>query len=111
MGDIIKRDFNKKFMHNQELADKIFAVLDEYDGEISLAETLGVLRLIETILIKTHVELDDGRLAETTTGGGFRILITDVPVAVWSIGDGSTEDTGDSPCHDVRTVQRNCGIA
>jgi hypothetical protein len=60
MGDVIKRDFNKKFMHNQELADKIFAVLDEYDGEISLAETIGVLRLIETILIKTHVELDDG---------------------------------------------------
>ena len=65
MGDIIKRDFNKKFMHNQELADKIFAVLDEYDGEISLAETIGVLRLIETILIKTHVELDDGGYDES----------------------------------------------
>ena len=60
MGDIIKRDFRKKFAKNQELADKIFDVLDEYDGEMSLAETIGVLRLVEAILIKIHVELEDG---------------------------------------------------
>lgn len=60
MGDVIKRDFRKKFAKNQELADKIFDVLDEYDGEMSLAETIGVLRLVEAILIKIHVELDDG---------------------------------------------------
>jgi len=60
MGDVIKRDFKKKFAKNQELADKIFDVLDEYDGEMSLAETIGVLRLVEAILIKIHVELDDG---------------------------------------------------
>ena len=61
MGDVIKRNFNKKFAKNQELADKIFEALDEYDGEISLAETVGVLRLIEACLIKMHMELiDDG---------------------------------------------------
>jgi len=61
MGDVIKRNFNKKFAKNQELADKIFEALDEYDGEISLAETIGVLRLIEACLIKMHMELiDDG---------------------------------------------------
>jgi len=61
VGDVIKRNFNKKFAKNQELADKIFEALDEYDGEISLAETIGVLRLIEACLIKMHMELiDDG---------------------------------------------------
>jgi hypothetical protein len=65
MGDIIKRDFKKKFAKNQELADKIFDVLDEYDGEMSLAETIGVLRLVEAILIKIHVELDDGDYDES----------------------------------------------
>jgi len=65
MGDIIKRDFRKKFAKNQELADKIFDVLDEYDGEMSLAETIGVLRLVEAILIKIHVELDDGDYDES----------------------------------------------
>jgi len=57
MGDVIKRDFKKKFAKNQELADKIFEVLDEYDGEISLAETVGVLRLIEACLVKMHMDL------------------------------------------------------
>ena len=65
MGDVIKRNFNKKFAKNQELADKIFDVLDEYDGEMSLAETIGVLRLVEAILIKIHVELDDGDYDES----------------------------------------------
>ncbi len=65
MGDVIKRDFKKKFAKNQELADKIFDVLDEYDGEMSLAETIGVLRLVEAILIKIHVELDDGDYDES----------------------------------------------
>ena len=65
MGDVIKRDFRKKFAKNQELADKIFDVLDEYDGEMSLAETIGVLRLVEAILIKIHVELDDGGYDES----------------------------------------------
>jgi len=65
MGDVIKRDFRKKFAKNQELADKIFDVLDEYDGEMSLAETIGVLRLVEAILIKIHVELDDGDYDES----------------------------------------------
>ena len=60
MGDVIKRNFNKKFAKNQELADKIFEALDEYDGEISLAETIGVLRLIEATLIKLHMDLVDG---------------------------------------------------
>jgi len=59
MGDVIKRNFNKKFAKNQELADKIFEALDEYDGEISLAETIGVLRLIEATLIKLHMDLVD----------------------------------------------------
>ena len=59
MGDVIKQNFNKKFAKNQELADKIFDVLDEYNGEISLAETIGVLRLIEACLVKMHVELVD----------------------------------------------------
>lgn len=57
MGDVIKRNFKKKFAKNQELADKIFEVLDEYDGEISLAETVGVLRLIESCLITMHMDL------------------------------------------------------
>jgi hypothetical protein len=65
VGDVIKRDFKKKFAKNQELADKIFDVLDEYDGEMSLAETIGVLRLVEAILIKIHVELDDGDYDES----------------------------------------------
>jgi hypothetical protein len=65
VGDVIKRDFRKKFAKNQELADKIFDVLDEYDGEMSLAETIGVLRLVEAILIKIHVELDDGDYDES----------------------------------------------
>ena len=61
MGDVIKRNFNKKFAKNQELADKIFEALDEYDGEISLAETIGILRLIEACLVKMHMGLiDDG---------------------------------------------------
>ena len=61
MGDVIKRNFKKKFAKNQELADKIFEVLDEYDGEISLAETVGVLRLIESALVKMHLDLiEDG---------------------------------------------------
>lgn len=61
MGDVIKRNFKKKFAKNQELADKIFEVLDEYDGEISLAETVGVLRLIESCLITMHMDiLEDG---------------------------------------------------
>jgi hypothetical protein len=60
MGDVLRPNFNKKFAKNQELADKIFAVLDEYDGEMSLAETVGVLRLIEACLVKIHMELDDG---------------------------------------------------
>jgi hypothetical protein len=61
MGDVIKRNFKKKFAKNQELADKIFEVLDEYDGEISLAETVGVLRLIESCLITMHMDIvEDG---------------------------------------------------
>jgi len=61
VGDVIKRNFNKKFAKNQELADKIFEALDEYDGEISLAETIGILRLIEACLVKMHMGLiDDG---------------------------------------------------
>jgi len=59
MGDVIKQNFNKKFAKNQELADKIFSILDEYDGEISLAETIGVLRLIEACLVKMHMDLAD----------------------------------------------------
>lgn len=60
MGDVIKQNFNKKFAKNQELADKIFEVLDEYDGEISLAETVGVLRLIEACLVRMHMDMVEG---------------------------------------------------
>jgi len=59
MGDVIKQNFNKKFAKNQALADKIFEVLDEYDGEISLAETVGVLRLIEACLVRMHMDMVD----------------------------------------------------
>ena len=51
-------EFNKTKVvdrpHSSELFDRILGLIDEYHGELSVAEVLGVLRLIDDHVININ---------------------------------------------------------
>ncbi|MFW0927222.1 hypothetical protein [Providencia sp. VP23HZSY-1] len=49
--NITKLPFDKKFQANGELSKRILELIHEYDGEISLAEAVGVLEIVKLKLI------------------------------------------------------------
>lgn len=49
---IIKVKFDPTFSKNAELAEELYNVITEYEGEVALAEVLGVLEIIKYHLIK-----------------------------------------------------------
>jgi len=57
MNDNIK-DFGKDkiiaYPVQNEIYNRIRSVISEYEGEVGLAETLGVLRVVEHDLISDH---------------------------------------------------------
>lgn len=57
--NILRPDFKTKFPYNQELADKIYDAIDEYDNQLSLAEVLGVLEIVKQCLLLAHADVDE----------------------------------------------------
>lgn len=59
MNNILRPDFNTKFAKNEELAGKVYEVVCEYHGQISLAEVVGVLEMVKAHVIHSHFEEDE----------------------------------------------------
>lgn len=48
---IVKLPVDKKFQANGELSNRMIELIHEYDGEISLAEAIGVIEIVKLTLI------------------------------------------------------------
>ncbi|MDN0019605.1 hypothetical protein QVM86_10590 [Providencia stuartii] len=51
MMNITKLPIDKKFQANGELSKRMLELIHEYDGEISLAEAIGVIEIVKLTLI------------------------------------------------------------
>ncbi|EMG9574896.1 TPA: hypothetical protein ACKRFF_001227 [Providencia stuartii] len=51
MMNITKLPIDKKFQANGELSKRLLELIHEYDGEISLAEAIGVIEIVKLTLI------------------------------------------------------------
>ncbi|MEQ4714707.1 hypothetical protein ABN057_20645 [Providencia alcalifaciens] len=51
MMKIVKLPVDKKFQANGELSKRMLELIHEYDGEISLAEAIGVIEIVKLTLI------------------------------------------------------------
>ncbi|AFH95178.1 TPA: hypothetical protein ACHWKK_003278 [Providencia stuartii] len=49
--NITKLPIDKKFQANGELSKRLLELIHEYDGEISLAEAIGVIEIVKLTLI------------------------------------------------------------
>lgn len=59
MSNVIKGNFNTKFVKNAELAEKIYDVIGEYSDQISLAELIGILEIVKLEVVTTHLECEE----------------------------------------------------
>nr|WP_282554854.1 hypothetical protein [Providencia stuartii] len=51
MMRVVKLPVDKKFQSNGELSKRLLELIHEYDGEISLAEAIGVIEIVKLTLI------------------------------------------------------------
>ncbi|HGY4644327.1 hypothetical protein [Providencia stuartii] len=51
MMRVVKLPVDKKFRSNGELSKRMLELIHEYDGEISLAEAIGVIEIVKLTLI------------------------------------------------------------
>lgn len=56
MGDIEKGNFNTRFHAQEKLEEDIAALIEKYDGQISLAQFIGVLDIVKHGLLTGHSE-------------------------------------------------------
>jgi len=64
VSNVIKGNFNTKFVKNAELAEKIYDVIGEYSDQISLAELtlaelIGILEIVKLEVVTTHLECEE----------------------------------------------------
>jgi len=59
VSNVIKGNFNTKFVKNAELAEKIYGVIGEYSDQISLAELIGILEIVKLEVVTTHLECEE----------------------------------------------------
>ena len=59
MSNIIKGNFNTKFVKNAELAEKLYGIMDEYSDQISLAELVGILEIVKLEIVTAHLECEE----------------------------------------------------
>lgn len=58
-GKVIKGNFNTKYVKNAELAEQLYAVMDEYSDQIPLAELVGVLEIVKLEIVAMHLECEE----------------------------------------------------
>ena len=59
MSNVIKGNFNTKFVKNAELAEKLYEIMSEYSDQISLAELVGILEIVKLEIVETHLECEE----------------------------------------------------
>lgn len=54
MSDVKKVNFNTKFNAQEDLADDVSLLIKKYDGQLSLAQFIGVLEVVKYDLLIGH---------------------------------------------------------
>ena len=54
MDNVTKGNFNTRFTVQEDLEQDIAALIEKYDGKISLAQFISVINIIKHSLIKGH---------------------------------------------------------
>lgn len=54
MGDVTKANFNTRFTVQEDLEQDMAKLIEKYDGQISLAQFIGVLDIVKHSLLTGH---------------------------------------------------------
>ena len=54
MNDVKKVNFNTKFNAQEELSSDVSLLIEKYDGQLSLAQFIGVLEIVKYDLLNGH---------------------------------------------------------
>lgn len=57
--NVVRPDFNTKFAKNEEMAGEIWEVVTKYHNQVSLAEVVGVLDIVKSYVVYTHLIDED----------------------------------------------------
>lgn len=53
-GKLVSLPVQKTYQVEQELHDKLLAVVREYDGQVSLVSVLGILEVLKSTIVQTN---------------------------------------------------------
>ena len=56
MNEVTNVNFNTKFNAQEDLANDVSLLVKKYDGQLSLAQFIGILEVVKYDLLKGHSE-------------------------------------------------------